>query len=69
MRIPTLNTPMSPPEHQMTATNADLREVARRPRESDGVGNALRNIFCGSSNLPHEWGQLLSKLNRSDNDD
>ena len=61
-------TPMSPPDPQMTATGADLRQTARRPRESDGVGNALRNIFAGAPNLPHDWTALLSRLNHNDNE-
>jgi hypothetical protein len=43
-----------------------MRHVVRRPRESDGVGNALRQIFGHPSSLPADIGKLLSRLNQND---
>jgi hypothetical protein len=57
---------MSPPNPHSTASNADLRQTVKRPRESDGVGNALRNIFAGAPQLPHELSNLIGRLNRHD---
>jgi len=57
---------MSPPDPNGTAANAELRQTVRRPRESDGVGNALRNVFAGGSTMPQNLSSLLSRLNRCD---
>jgi hypothetical protein len=53
---------MSPPDpHSQTAQN-DSRQVVRRPRETDGVGNALRQIFTGAPALPSDLASLLRRL-------
>lgn len=57
---------MSPPDPNGTAANADLRQTVRRPRESDGVGNALRNVFAGAAQLPQDLSSLVARLNRCD---
>ena len=55
---------MSPPApHGQPQT--DSRLLVRRPRESDGVGNALRQTFTGAPNLPSD---LLALLRRLSND-
>ena len=59
---------MSPPDPHAIAISMDLRQTARRPRESDGVGNALRNIFAGAPNLPQDLSALLARLNHNDHD-
>lgn len=52
---------MSPPDpHGQTQTSSPL--VVRRPRESDGVGNALRRTFTGAPNLPSDLVELLRRL-------
>jgi hypothetical protein len=55
---------MSPPQPHSTTTNTDSRQAVRRPRESDGVGNALRQIFTGAPNLPGDLTSLLRQLTR-----
>ncbi|MEO7388341.1 MAG: hypothetical protein ABIV24_02590 [Sphingomonas sp.] len=40
--------------------------MVRLPRESDGVGNALRQIFGGAAVLPSEFTALLNRLNNED---
>ena len=57
---------MSPPDPNGNAANAELRQMVRRPRESDAVGNALRNVFAGAAALPQNLSSLLSQLNRCD---
>ena len=49
----------------MTADN-DARQVVRRPRQSDGVGNALRQIFTGAPHLPADLSSLLRRLPKDD---
>ncbi|WP_299424134.1 hypothetical protein [Sphingomonas bacterium] len=53
---------MSPPPSQSAATPDSLRQTVRMPRESDGVGSALRQIFAGVPALPSEWRALLGRL-------
>lgn len=54
---------MSPPDpHGQTQT--DNRLAVRRPRESDGVGNALRQTFVGAPNLPSDLLALLRRLSK-----
>jgi len=53
---------MSPPDPHSQAAQADNRLAVRRPRESDGVGNALRQIFTGAPNLPSDLAMLLRRL-------
>lgn len=57
---------MSPPNPSSNTANVELRQTVRRPRESDGVGNALRNVFSGATTLPQGLSSLLSQLNRCD---
>jgi len=53
---------MSPPNPHSQATQSDSRHVVHRPRESDGVGNALRQIFAGAPTLPSDLATLLRRL-------
>jgi hypothetical protein len=53
---------MSPPNPHSQATYSDSRHVVHRPRESDGVGNALRQIFTGAPTLPSDLASLLRRL-------
>lgn len=43
-----------------------MRQAVRAPRASDGVGNALRQIFGGCAALPPEFSALLLRLNKED---
>ena len=52
---------MSPPASPNAAVNG-LRQMARRPRDSDGVGNALRQIFGDIPGMPAEFSALLNRL-------
>ena len=57
---------MSPPNTNGATENGEMRQIARRPRESDGVGNALRQVFNGSpAMLPPELQTLLGQLSRN----
>jgi hypothetical protein len=53
---------MSPPNPHSQAGQSDSRLAVRCPRESDGVGNALRQIFNGAPNLPSDLTSLLRRL-------
>jgi len=57
---------MTPPASSPSAAHGGLRQIVRLPRESDGVGNALRQIFGGAAVLPSEVSALLSRLNKED---
>ena len=57
---------MSPLPSHDAAANSGLREVAYRPRDSDGVGNALRQIFGGAHSLPSDFRSMLNQLNTND---
>jgi len=52
---------MCPPAPH-SSTQTDSRHVVRRPRESDGVGSALRQIFTGAPDLPNDLNSLLRRL-------
>jgi hypothetical protein len=56
---------MSPPASSPFSAQRGLRQTVRMPRESDGVGNALRQIF-GASGMPVEISALLNRLNKED---
>jgi DNA-binding NarL/FixJ family response regulator len=53
---------MSPPHPHSQAIQSGARHVVHRPRESDGVGNALRQIFTGAPTLPNDLASLLRRL-------
>jgi hypothetical protein len=53
---------MSAPHPHSQATQSDNHHVVYRPRESDGVGNALRQIFTGAPSLPSDLALLLKRL-------
>jgi hypothetical protein len=55
---------MSPPNPHSQATQSDSHHVVYRPRESDGVGNALRQIFTGAPSLPSDLTSLLRRLSK-----
>lgn len=55
---------MSPPDPHSQATQSDGHHVVYRPRESDGVGNALRQIFTGAPSLPSDLTSLLRRLSK-----
>ena len=57
---------MSPPTPQSNAAYNGLRQVVRRPRESDGIGDALRHIYGRPPSLPPEIGKLLTRLCQND---
>jgi hypothetical protein len=57
---------MSPPNTNSATASEEMRQIARRPRESDGVGNALRQVFSGAAMLPPELQFLLGRLSRID---
>jgi len=53
---------MSPPNSSSFACHKSLRQAVRMPRETDGVGNALRQIFGDAPSLPSEFAALLNQL-------
>jgi hypothetical protein len=53
---------MTPSASSSCAAHGGLRQTVRLPRESDGVGNALRQIFSGGSTLPADLRALLNRL-------
>ncbi len=53
---------MNPPRTSTSTTQPGLPQTVRMPRDSDGVGNALRQIFCGGVTMPAEFGALLNRL-------
>lgn len=55
---------MTPPRPDLTLQRADHRQVVRTPRASDGIGNALRQIYGGQPTLPREMTMLLDRLSR-----
>ncbi len=57
---------MTPPTSLTGSADNSLRQAVRLPRESDGVGNALRNIFGATSGLPAEFRALLGQLSKDD---
>jgi hypothetical protein len=57
---------VSPPPSQSAAAADCLRQTARMPREGDGVGNALRQIFGGMPGMPADWRAILARLNDVD---
>jgi hypothetical protein len=57
---------MSPPNTNSATANGEMRQIARRPRESDGVGNALRQVFGGGAMLSSELHSLIGQLSRYD---
>jgi hypothetical protein len=42
----------------------DSRQTVRRPRATDGVGNALRQLYGGPASLPRDMASLLEQLSR-----
>lgn len=57
---------MSPPNSTAGTAQSGMRQMVHPPRQSDGVGNALRQIFGYPSSLPSEFGKLLNRLNQND---
>ncbi len=55
---------MTPPHSSLSANAFDQRQPVRRPRASDGVGNALRQIYTGQPALPRDLAELLARLSR-----
>ncbi len=55
---------MTLPSPYSTASQGDMRLAVRRPRASDGVGNALRQVFSGQPTLPQDMACLLNKLSQ-----
>jgi len=55
---------MSPQASFSPTSPRHLRQAVRLPRESDGVGNALRAIFDGSTAVPSDFTALLSRLDK-----
>jgi hypothetical protein len=55
---------MSPPNPHSQGSQSDSPHVVHRPRESDGVGNALRQIFTGGPALPGDLASLLRRLSK-----
>jgi len=55
---------MSPPNPHSQGSPSDSHHVVHRPRETDGVGNALRQIFTGGPALPSELASLLRQLSK-----
>lgn len=55
---------MSPPNPHSQATQSGGHDIVHRPRESDGVGNALRQIFTGAPSLPSDLTSLLRRLSK-----
>ena len=53
-----MNLPASPPP----TAQSGFGHTVRAPRESDGVGNALRQIFGGPAALPPEFTTLITRL-------
>lgn len=57
---------MSPHASVSNSAQRDLRQTVRAPRESDGVGNALRQIFSGAAVMPSDFGALINRLDKQD---
>jgi len=55
---------MSPPNPHSPGTRSDSQQVVHRPRECDGVGNALRQIFTGGPPMPGDLALLLRRLSK-----
>jgi hypothetical protein len=54
---------MSPPNpHSQSMPSG--HDVVHRPRQSDGVGNALRQIYTGAPMLPSDLASLLRQLSK-----
>jgi len=54
---------MSPPNPHSQAMPSS-HDVVHRPRQSDGVGNALRQIYTGAPALPSDLASLLRRLSK-----
>jgi hypothetical protein len=54
-----------PPSPSACVDNV-LRQIAHRPRASDGAGNALRHIFGAVPGLPADLNALLDRLYKCD---
>lgn len=54
---------MTPPASSPATAQSGLRQTVRLPRESDGVGSALRQIFSGAGGLPSDLNALIKQLN------
>lgn len=46
------------------AANLPLRQVARRPSDGDGVGQALRQVFAQPGTMPIDFDRLLARIGR-----
>jgi|GEM_PF-1850595 len=55
---------MSPPNPHSQATQSGGQDIVHRPRQSDGVGNALRQIYTGAPTLPSDLQSLLRRLSK-----
>lgn len=55
---------MSPPNPYSQATPSGGHDIVNRPRQSDGVGNALRQIYTGAPTLPSDMESLLRRLSK-----
>jgi hypothetical protein len=55
---------MSPPNPYSQATPSGGHDIVNRPRQSDGVGNALRQIYTGAPTLPSDLESLLRRLSK-----
>jgi len=55
---------MSPPNPHSQATPSGGHNIVHRPRQSDGVGSALRQIYAGTPNLPSDLTSLLRRLSK-----
>lgn len=57
---------MTPPASSPPTAQGGLRQTVRLPRESDGVGSALRQIFSGAGKVPAEFSTLINQLDKRD---
>jgi len=55
---------MSPPNPHSQTSPSDGHDIVHRPRQSDGVGNALRQIYTGAPILPSDLASLLRRLSK-----
>ena len=54
------------PHASFSSPQRGLRQTVRMPRDSDGVGNALRQIFGRGPPLSSDLNALLDRLNTED---
>lgn len=55
---------MDQPHSHMNAMPTDRHQTVRVPRASDGIGNALRQLYGRQPAAPEDMMRLLERLDR-----